>query len=201
MFKGEFKPRTFSLALEQYYIFTLNPVLNDIKVAGASPGGPMAETTKLSIKTALSKPLYVYNHDKSILHHTAQFSSSFLKEINMSKSTLFKYLASGEALYGKLIFSRELLPGVDLNLMDTKNLSQILAEGRSATIPNYKSPRQISITLIDFETQKECFLGSLRSASNFTKSFAPNDLRYIGKDKLVKMNSGDLYKGWIVRKE
>ena len=34
LFDGEFKPLDFSRALEQYLIFTLNPSLNIIKVAG-----------------------------------------------------------------------------------------------------------------------------------------------------------------------
>ncbi len=44
LFDGEFKPLDFSRALEQYLIFTLNPVLNTIKVAG----GPIHKKAKIS---------------------------------------------------------------------------------------------------------------------------------------------------------
>jgi group I intron endonuclease len=64
LFETQFKPLEYSRALEQYYIFTSNSVLNNIKVAGANPGGPMDENTKLSIGKANRKPLYVYNHDR-----------------------------------------------------------------------------------------------------------------------------------------
>ncbi len=200
LFEGDFtlQERALSLALEQYYIFTLNPVLNHIKVAGATPGGPMDENTKLSIKKSNSKPLYIYNHDKTILYYISESSAPILQEFNLCKHTLWRHLASGVALYGKLTISKELLPGVTMKLLDIKELAEILAEGKSTSNLNYKSNQKISITLIDNETNKEYFFASLRSASKFTKSFDLNNSRYIGMDKIVKMKSGESYKGWIV---
>jgi hypothetical protein len=104
LFEGDFKlrERALSLALEQYFIFTKNPVLNHIKVAGATPGGPMDENTKLSIKKSNSKPLYIYNHDKTILYYISESSAPILQEFKLCKHTLWKHLTSGAALYGKL---------------------------------------------------------------------------------------------------
>lgn len=129
LFEIEFKPLEYSRALEQYYIFNSNSVLNSIKVAGASPAGPMDENTKLSIGKANSKPLY--NHDKSILHYTAVSTVSFLQKVQTSQSTLRNYLASGKALVGKFVFSREFYPGVEIQLMDSTDLSELIAEGKT----------------------------------------------------------------------
>lgn len=200
LFEGEFnlRERALSLALEQYFIFTKNPVLNHIKVAGSAPGGPMDEKTKLSIKKSNSKPLYIYNHDKTILYYIGESTVTICKEFKLCKHTLFKHLTSGVALYGKLTISKELLPEVTIKLLDIKELVGILAEGKSTLNLNYKSNKKISITLIDNETKKKYFFASLRSASKFTKSFELNNSRYIGMDKLITMKSGESYKGWIV---
>lgn len=203
LFEGEFslRERALSLALEQYLIFTKNPVLNHIKVAGSAPGGPMDEKTKLSIKKSNSKPLYVYNHDKTILYYISESSAPILKEFKLCKHTLWKHITSGVALYGKLIISKELLPEVSIKLLDIEELVEILAEGKSTLNLNYKSNKKVSITLIDNETKKEYFFASLRSASRFTKSFELTNSRYIGMEKLMSMKSGESYKGWILSRE
>jgi len=187
LFEIEFKPLEYSRALEQYYIFNSNSVLNSIKVAGASPAGPMDENTKLSIGKANSKPLY--NHDKSILHYTAVSTVSFLQKVQTSQSTLRNYLASGKALVGKFVFSREFYPGVEIQLMDSTDLSELIAEGKTEqnlvrlTNPETKKKmldsnhQKMSITLIDIETKKEYFFVSLNRASNFTRSFSLNKTR------------------------
>jgi NADH-ubiquinone oxidoreductase chain 3 len=203
LFEGKFtfRERDFSLALEQYFIFTKNPALNHIKVAGATPGGPMDENTKLSIKKANSKPLYVYNEDKTILLHISDSSAPILAEFNLCKHTLWKYITNGEALYGKLIFSKDLLSEATVRLTDIQELAQILAEGKLSLNLQNKPNQKISITLIDNETNKEYLFDSLRSASKFTKSFGPSNSRYIGKDKIIKMKSGEFYKGWVMRRD
>lgn len=203
LFEGEFesRKRAYSLALEQYFIFTKNSVLNDIKVAGSGPGGPMAETTKLSIKKSNSKPLYIYNHDKTILLYISESSAPILQEFKLSKHTLWKHINSGVSLYGKLVISKELIPGVTSKIVDIKELVESIAEEKSISNLNYKSNQKISITLIDSETKKEYNFASLRSASRFTKPFALDSSRYIGMDKLIKMKSGESYKGWIVSRE
>lgn len=200
LFENNFKPLDFSRALEQYYIFTLNSVLNEIKVAGGFPGGPMEENTKLAIGKANSIPIYVYNQDKSILLYSAPSTWSFLREVKMAHNTLSTHLASGEALYGKFVFSRELIQGAVISLMDVNELSQILADARALqNIQNLPHPN-VSTTLIDNETGKEYLFNSLVNASKFTKSFALNNSRYIAQSKLSNMKSGDSFKGWTVRK-
>jgi hypothetical protein len=200
LFKTNFKPLDFSRALEQYYIFTFNSVLNEIKVAGGFSGGPMEENTKLAIGKANSVPIYVYNQDKSILHYSATSTWSFLREVKMAHNTLSTYLANGEALHGRFVFSKELIQGAVISLMDVKELSQILADARALQkIKNLPHPN-VSTTLIDNETGKEYLFNSLISASKFTKSFALTNSRYIAQSKLSCMKSGDSFKGWTVRK-
>lgn len=55
-----FKIRALTLSLEQYYIFTLNPSLNVVKVAGSQPLVKHSEEHINSIVSANSKPVYVY---------------------------------------------------------------------------------------------------------------------------------------------
>jgi len=75
----------------------------------------------------------------------------------MAHNTLSTHLASGEALYGKLEFSRELIQGAVISLMDVNELSQILADARALQkIQNLPHPN-VSTTLIDNETGKEYF--------------------------------------------
>jgi group I intron endonuclease len=200
LFGEEFdlRVRALCLALEQYFIFTKNPVLNNIKVAGSPPGGPMPESTKLSISKSNGRPVFVFNHDKTVLLFVAVSANSFIKEFNLCKETFFKCLASEKALYGLFILSYDTLPGVITKLMDSSELLNALTEGKSAMFPDMKSNQKISVMLIDTVSQKEFNFDSLRSASKFTKTFDSNKLRYIGMDKLTKMNSGDMYKGWIL---
>nr|YP_008082043.1 GIY-YIG endonuclease family protein [Rhizoctonia solani]AGK45420.1 GIY-YIG endonuclease family protein [Rhizoctonia solani] len=188
------------LALEQHFILTNNPTLNTVKVAGSPPGGPMPESTKLSIRKSNGRPVFVFNHDKTVLLFVAESANSFMKEFNLCRQTFFKYLASEKALFGLFIFSNDILPGVTTKLMDSSELLNALIEGKSAMFPDMKSNQKISVMLIDIESKKEFNFDSLRSASKFTKTFDSNKLRYIGMDKLTKMNSGDSYKGWILNR-
>ena len=172
----------------------------------------MYENTKLSIGKPNSKLLYVYNHDKSILHYTAVSALSFLKEVKISQSTLTSHLASGKALVGKFTLSRELYPGVENQLIDITDLSQLIAEGKKEqnivrlTNPETRqkmldsNPQKVSITLIDIQTGKEYSFVSLAKASKFTRSFASNNFRYIGINKLSYLKSGESYKGFLVKK-
>ena len=59
------------------YIFTLNSVLNEIKVAGGFPGGPMEENTKLAIGKANS--ITKINQFFSIVLHLPGHSYEKLK--------------------------------------------------------------------------------------------------------------------------
>lgn len=69
----------------------------------------MRGSTKLAIGKANSKPLYLYYPDKSVLHYIATSIWSFQKEFKMTYNTISKYLASGEALFGRFVFSREFI--------------------------------------------------------------------------------------------
>jgi group I intron endonuclease len=61
------KIRALTLSLEQYYIFTLNPSLNSIKVAGSNPIVNHTKEHIANIKKANSKPVYVYK-DKTLVY-------------------------------------------------------------------------------------------------------------------------------------
>ena len=66
-------------------MFTLNPSLNQIKVAGSNP---IVVLTKehIALKKANSKPVYVYK-DKTLLYE-ATSATELIKETNISHSTV-----------------------------------------------------------------------------------------------------------------
>lgn len=83
-----FKIRALTLSLEQYYIFTLNPSLNVVKVAGSQPLVKHSEEHINRIVSANSKPVYVYKDN--ILVYEAKSASELIKKINISQSTITK---------------------------------------------------------------------------------------------------------------
>src|SRR5439155_16625394 len=127
LFNGEFKPLVFSRALEQYHIFTKNPVLNVVKVAGGYPSVELSENARLLIGKARSKRLYVYNFEGTVLLYISDSALSFTREVNISKNVVFTTLASGKPMLGKLTLSRELLQNVETILMNAEDLKELIA--------------------------------------------------------------------------
>jgi len=121
----------------------------------------------------------------------------------MSYNTISKYLVTGEALFDRFVFSRELIPGVLTSMMDVREIRRILDEQRTLNkiknLPQLGRPKVLT-TLIDIETGKEYFFDSLVSASKFTKAIALNNTRYIPTSTLSCLKTGDSYKGWTLRK-
>ena len=78
--------RDLALSLEQYYIFTLKPTLNSIKVAGCNPIVNYSEEHIASIKKANSKPVYVYKDN--ILIFEGSSATELKKETGISPSTI-----------------------------------------------------------------------------------------------------------------
>jgi hypothetical protein len=66
-------------ALEQYYIFTLVPTLNTIKVAGGTNTVEMTNELRAIIGSHNSKPLYVYNKNKTLLLYQSKSALAFVR--------------------------------------------------------------------------------------------------------------------------
>lgn len=82
------------LVLEQYYLLDPSFNLNRIKVAN-NPSG------------SNSKPLYMYNRDKSILYYYSVQQKDFIINLNIHYITFNKHLKNGTYYLGKYLFTRE----------------------------------------------------------------------------------------------
>jgi hypothetical protein len=84
------------MVLEQYFLLDSSFNLNTIRVSN-NPSG------------SNSKPLYMYNRDKSVLYHSSTQQLDFIKQLNIAHTTLTKHLKNGTYYLGKYSFSRELV--------------------------------------------------------------------------------------------
>jgi hypothetical protein len=84
------------LVLEQYYLLNPSFNLNIIKVAN-NPSG------------SNSKPLYMYNRDKTILYYYSYQQNNFIKYLKIHFETFKKHLNNNTYYLGKYSFSRTLV--------------------------------------------------------------------------------------------
>ena len=92
-----------TLALEQYYIFTLNSTLNTLKVARTVPITPQSEEGKAKVKLANSNSFLILLDDKPIFFCLS--SAYLIKLTRISSSTIHKTKLNPERkIYGKTIF-------------------------------------------------------------------------------------------------
>lgn len=96
------------LVLEQFYLLNSSFNLNVIKVAN-NPSG------------SNSKPLYMYNRDKSILYYFSYQQNDFIKNLKIHFETFKKHLINNTYYLGRYSFSRALVETAnisDISLMD-----------------------------------------------------------------------------------
>jgi hypothetical protein len=92
------------IILEQYYLLDPSFNLNTIKVSN-NPSG------------SVSKSLYMYNRDKSILYYNSTKQIDFINNLNIHHTTILKHLKNKTYYLGKYLFSRELyLKAKNLNM-------------------------------------------------------------------------------------
>jgi Cytochrome C and Quinol oxidase polypeptide I/GIY-YIG catalytic domain len=96
------------LVLEQYYLLNSSYNLNVIKVAN-NPSG------------SNSKPLYMYNRDKTILYYFSYQQNDFIKNLKIHFETFKKHLNNNTHYLGRYSFSRVLIETAkisDMSLVD-----------------------------------------------------------------------------------
>jgi hypothetical protein len=96
------------LVLEQYYLLNSSFNLNVIKVAN-NPSG------------SNSKPLYMYNRDKTILYYFSYQQNDFIKNLKIHFETFKKHLNNNTYYLNRYTFSRALVETAkisDLSLVD-----------------------------------------------------------------------------------
>lgn len=177
----EFKPE---IVLEQYYLLDPSFNLNTIRVSN-NPSG------------SSSKPLYMYNRDKSILYFYTAQQKDFISKLNISHSTFTKHLTKGSYYLGKYLFLREL---VDTAKLSIKPLSEIaLMLKRDRVNFNKAKPLNIlskSIILIDVISKEELIFESLGQCIIFFK----NKGFSASQQTLVKrLDTDQSYKGYLCK--
>lgn len=105
------------IILEQYYLLDTSFNLNRIRVVN-NPSG------------SVSKQLYMYNRDKSILYFGSNQQVGFIRHLNIHYSTLIKHLNKGTYYLGKYSFTRELNLTTKKTEMSMLELGLMLEEDR-----------------------------------------------------------------------
>lgn len=120
------------LALEQFYILSLNPLYNDLLVIGSPPGGKwLSEVNSVTNSTPISMFLngvliYTFN---SMVGHT----NSALSILHVKSNTLIDRLNTGELLWNQFTFTRgNPTPEQEANgnILTLEGLLELIAEAK-----------------------------------------------------------------------
>lgn len=171
-----------TLVLEQYYIFTLNPSLNTIKVAGCPTG--------------LSKPVFVY------LNNTLIFEAPSFSVLSEITGISVITLRETSLIFGKITISSTKVIKVNENLLDPKDFRAIVDSLRqrsytrklSRITSNSVAKTSIAITATNLLTNEKITCSSIKEISRiFTKRNV--HVSYSTIQRYV--HSGNIYKNWI----
>ena len=180
----EFKPE---IVLEQYFLLDPSFNLNTIKVSNNSSG-------------STSKPLYMYNRDKSMLYYFTTQQIDFISKLNISHVTFTKHLEKGTYYLGKYIFSREKVNTAKVTTMSLPDIALMLQKDRvkfnkNKDLSSWGTPTK-AVLLTDIQTKEEILCESLGKCVKYIKSknVSANQIT------LVKyLNSNIAYHGYICK--
>jgi hypothetical protein len=200
---------TLCRALEQYIIFASNPALNVMKVVGLPYIYQLTEADRAKISEVNSRPLYLYNKDKSILLGVYKSAQYFADETGLGYSTVNRYHNSGDVLFGKFVLSRKLYPVEETQQMDLALVYEVIADYRKDAFlptekPQGKSSRMFSshgkhrYTLTDVSTDVVLEMPTATAVVAHTRAAG----RLLNAEKLSRMVEGTTLdqRGWILYK-
>jgi hypothetical protein len=182
-----------TLCLEQYFIFTLNPILNSIKVAGSNPINEVTIDHKNKIRQANSKPIWVYYNNTII--YKASSSVNLAKEIGIKQSTITNSLKNPEKfIFNKFKFKRLSEQEIDENfgtkLLDAKTVIKLINKNISI---GKRTNTRVDMKLINHINNKTYTFPTSESARRF---LILKGLRMSSKTLLRYRDTGIQYKGW-----
>lgn len=177
----EFRPE---VVLEQYFLLDPSFNLNTIKVSN-NPSG------------STSKPLFMYNRDKSILYHFTLQQKDFISKLNISHFTLTKHLEKGTYYLGKYLFLREKVKTAETTNMSLPDIALMLQKDRVKFNKNKPlNSLAKAVLLINIHTKEEIMCESLGQCINYIKS---KNLP-ASQTTLVKyLNTNMAYHGYLCR--
>lgn len=171
------------IVLEQYFLLDPSFNLNTIKVAN-NPSG------------FNSKPLYMYNRDKSILYYSSRQQIDFINNLNISHFTFTKHLKKGTYYLGKYLFTRK--PELTCKVKDISLLElQIQLEKDRVKFNKNKPLNSLSksVLLIDENNNSKLFF-SIGKCIEYLKNKGLSATH----STLVKyINTGKAYHGYIYK--
>lgn len=174
------------IVLEQYYLLDPKFNLNTIKVVN-NPSG------------STSKPLYMYNRDKSILYYYSRQQKDFIVNLNIHYATFHKHLSNNTYYLGKYLFSRNLELTTKISNIPLLDLALRLQKDRikfNKNKPINSKSRVILLTSIKNSKDVKLFYG-IKSC-----------IKYLSKEKglpstketLIKyINNDKSYHGYICK--
>jgi hypothetical protein len=172
------------IVLEQYYLLDPSFNLNTIRVSN-NPSG------------STSKPLFMYNRDKSILYYNTTQQKDFISKLNISHFTFTKHLTKGTYYLGKYLFTREAYNTAKQTHMTLPEIALMLKNDR-VKFNKVKPVNSLSraILLINVQSNEELSFESLGQCINYLK----NKGFSASQTTLAKrLDTNQSYKGFICK--
>jgi hypothetical protein len=179
------------LALEQYFIDTLEPKYNILKVAGSSVGNPFSEENKAKFREDRGEKVYMYNADSSQLLYVFLSKTQIVLLLHLHRSTLDKALALNGAIF-TFIFSLSLLEDADnsqpLSLEEAIRVYQEAAiQGRALAYSKVVKRAQVIVQATNtIDPSKTFTLNSLRKMANHFQCDRTTVQSYLLSGKLFR---------------
>jgi len=105
------------IVLEQYFLLDSSFNLNTVRVAN-NPSG------------SNTKPLYMYNKDKTILYYSSMQQKDFINNLNIHYVTFNKHLKMGTCYLDKYLFTRKAILNVKISKISITDLALMLEKDR-----------------------------------------------------------------------
>lgn len=180
---------TLILALEQYLILTLKPLLNDMLVVGGGQTKYLGESLVLASTTSNSKLLYVYNADKTQLLYVDSSRIDFETELGVNTKTQANHIRNDTPLLGAYHFSESPIEGASSAIISTAELLKAMKLLYQSS-PGVK--HSVTVTDLRFPGQDVRSFDSKAKALKYTVSKG----RPVGKTFLAKLPC--THNGWLI---
>jgi len=162
------------LQLEQFFIDTLNPAYNILRVAGSSTGRPISDAHKQKLRDERGSRIYIYNRDCSTLLCVFLSKTQLFAMLGIHHTTLNSFLGSGAVYLNSFVFTLE--PLDPDNISGTMTLDEFVelftplhAESEAIRLKNKVHPASAAIQAINIHDSSLSF--SLPSLTKMAKHF------------------------------
>lgn len=146
-----------TMAMEQYFILKLRPMMNILKVARASIGREISEDEKLNVRIKKGKKVYIYDNTGKKLIYEFFSRNQMSKEMRIHKATIERYINTGNVYKNKYLFYDYKLENTIEEFVELEKLSG--KKSPFQTNPISKAIQAVSITnkneIIEFNSASQ----------------------------------------------